>query len=296
MSGKTVPSGPGGEGSAEFAAVAERVAPRLYRIAVRMCGNPADAEDLVQDTLLQAFRKWQQFQGRSEPSTWMYTIAGRLCQRRHRRRAGEPARMQSLSELLPSPADPLVVLPASADGPVEAHARKEAERAVAEGLRRLPAPFRLPLVLADIAELPSSDIARVLGLKEATVKTRIHRGRLLIRKALMERLPTRPAPPVDHDRQVCLDLLQAKQEALDHHTPFPFSGEELCARCQSLFATLDLGREVCGLLTGDTLPESVQQLIRRQRIEGATARHRGTHARGSRVAPGTAPRRAGRTH
>ena len=86
-----------------FADVAERVAPRLYRIGLRMCGKPDEAEDLVQETLLQGFRKWEQFEGRSNPATWLYTIAGRLCQRKHRRRAGEPARLESLSDLLPTP-------------------------------------------------------------------------------------------------------------------------------------------------------------------------------------------------
>jgi RNA polymerase sigma-70 factor (ECF subfamily) len=88
--------------SGNFEALAETVAPRLFRIAMRMCRNPADAEDLVQETLLQGFRKWRQFEGRSNPSTWLYTIAARLCQRRHRRRAGEPARVESLSDVVPT--------------------------------------------------------------------------------------------------------------------------------------------------------------------------------------------------
>ena len=250
--------------SGAFGAVAEATAPRLYRIAMRMCGNPSDAEDLVQDTLLQAFRKWDQFEGRSAPSTWLYTIAGRLCQRRHRRRAGEPTHLASLSELLPTETDAVVTLPAPGEGPLERHIRKEAERAVNTALEQLPAHFRLPLVLADIAELSISEIAAILGLKEATVKTRIHRARLSIRRVLLEHLPARPTPRVDHDRQVCLDLLQAKQEALDRHAEFSFSGAELCARCRSLFATLDLGQEMCGVLGQGGLPESIRRLIRAQ--------------------------------
>lgn len=251
----------------EFAAVAEAVAPRLFRIAMRMCGNRADAEDLVQETLLQGFRKWRQFEGRSHPATWLYTIAGRLCQRRHRRRAGEPARVESLSDLLPAQSDPVLAL-ASVDGPLDEHIRREAERAVADALTHLPAHFRLPLVLADIAELSTPEIARILGLKEATMKSRIHRARLVIRRVLLARLPARAAPPPDHDRQVCLDLLRAKQEALDRRTSFPFSTEELCARCRSLFATLDLGREVCGLLGAGELPPSLRELLRTHATAG----------------------------
>src|SRR5687768_715039 len=170
-----------------FADVAERVAPRLFRVALRMCGSPDDAEDLVQDTLLQGFRKWPQFEGRSEPTTWLYTIAARLCQRRRRRRAGEPRRMESLSELLPSADDPTPLLGVSpGESPLQEHARREAEQTVAEALTRIPSHYRLPLVLADIAELSTPEVARILGLKEATVKTRVHRARLALRRALLE--------------------------------------------------------------------------------------------------------------
>ena len=254
-----------GDGDApgpDFSRVAEQVAPRLYRIAVRMCRNRDEAEDLVQDTLLQAFRKWGQFEGRSDPATWLYTIAGRLCQRRHRRRAGEPPRIESLSALLPSPADPVLALPAPGEGPLDEQIRKEAEHAVVDALGRLPVQYRLPLVLADIAELSTAEIARVLGLKEATVKTRIHRARLLVRKALLDRLPGAPAPPPDHDRQVCLDLLQAKQEALDRRAPFPYSPDALCARCRSVFAALDLGRDTCASLSAGELPPALRALLR----------------------------------
>ena len=258
----------------DFAAVAEDVAPRLFRMALRMCGNREDAEDLVQDTLLQAFRKWRQFEGRSSASTWLYTIAARQCQRRHRRRAGEPKHIQSLSELMPSPSDPLLALSAEGDGPLDAHIRHEAEITVSAAVATLPPHFRLPLVLADIAELSTPQIAEVLGLKEATVKTRIHRARLLVRRALLQNLPTRTAPAPDHDRQMCVDLLHAKQEALDRHVPFPFSTEELCSRCRSVFAALDLGRDACGWLGGNALPESLRHLIREGEFSAPASSHR----------------------
>jgi RNA polymerase sigma-70 factor (ECF subfamily) len=243
-----------------FADVAQRVAPRLLRIARHMCGSPQDAEDLVQDTLLQGFRKWSQFEGRSDPATWLYTIASRLCRRRHRRRAGEPARIESLTDLLPIPADALPMLP-TGEGPDAARMRDEAERAVRRAIAVLPQNVRLPFVLSEIAELSTSEIARILGLKEPTVKTRVHRARLRVRKALIEGLPAMDGPPPDHDRQVCLDLLQAKQDALDRHAEFPLSPQELCERCRSVFATLDFGRQICQALEDGTLPPAVRELL-----------------------------------
>lgn len=75
---------------------------RIYTLGLRMCGDPDRAEDLVQETFLKAFGGWDQFEGRSNPATWLYSIASRACQRMQRRRAGEPRRMLSLTELLPS--------------------------------------------------------------------------------------------------------------------------------------------------------------------------------------------------
>jgi RNA polymerase sigma-70 factor (ECF subfamily) len=226
-----------------FEEMAARTRPRLYRTAVGLCRNPDEAQDLVQDTLVQAFRKWDQFEGRSDPTTWLYTIAARLCRRRHRRRAGEPRRLEPLADLIPAAEGPLVD-PALAD-PHHALAREELRRVVTQAIARLPPAFRLPLVLVDIAELRTADAARVLGLKEATLKTRVHRARLRLRKTLAEHLPKGRTVACRHDRRVCLDLLDAKQQALDRGVPFALSEAELCDRCRSVMATLDLGREVC---------------------------------------------------
>ena len=137
-----------------------------------------------------------------------------------------------------------------------------------KALAQLPPHVRLPLVLADIAELSTSEVARILALKEATVKTRVHRARLILRRGLLERLPVRPAPPPDHDRQMCLDLLQAKQDAMDRRVPFPFRPKSCAYVCRSVFATLDLGRATYMNLGRGQLPPALRELIERHRELG----------------------------
>ncbi len=240
---------------------------KIYGLGLRLCGSPQEADDLVQETFLQALRKWDRFEGRSSPSTWLFTIASRLCTRRHRRQSGEPARMESIESLLPSGEGDIPDLPLGGEGALDEQLRREALEAVSAALPGIPLAFRLPLVLKDIAELSIADIAQVLGLREATVKTRIHRGRLALRRELVERvqdLPRRSAPPPDHDRRVCLDLLQAKQEALDRGVPFPLAAGELCARCRSLFSTLDLAQDACHAIGRGELPPKVRDLLRRR--------------------------------
>ncbi len=247
--------------TADFADVARELWPRLYRTAVGLCRNPDEAQDLVQETLLQAMRKWNQFEGRADPATWLYPIAARLCRRRHRRRAGEPRHLEPLAELLPS-ADGALVDVSRASDPHESLSLDQLQRVVLEGIAALPPAFRIPLVLIDIAELKTSEAARILGIKEGTVKTRVHRARLKLRQRLAARLPTLPAVPCRHRRRVCLDLLQAKQDALDRGVPFALSEAELCARCNSVMATLDLGKEICGSIGRRTaMPRAPSRIV-----------------------------------
>ena len=234
---------------------------RIYALALRLCRRPEDAEDLVQEIFLQAFRKWQQFDGRSSPTTWLFTIAVRACRRMHRRRAGQPRRIASLDELLPFSEARLAIVPSQAKDAGAAHVRREAVERAEQAIASLPVEFRLPLILKDIIGLPVADVAITLRLKPATVKTRLHRARLRVRKSLVASLPQRDGPPVAYARRVCLDLLRAKLDALDGGDPFPVGRDIMCERCRSVFATLDWTHDVCGQIGGIELPVELQRRL-----------------------------------
>jgi len=240
---------------------------RLFSLGLRFCGDREEARDLVQETFLQAFRKWDQFEGRARASTWLYTIASRVCQRFHRKRSGEPERLESLDELLPFGSGPMAVAPSPQDEPLARELRTEAREQAEAAIASLPLAFRMPLVLKEIAGLSLVEVAAVLGLKEATVKTRLHRARLRVRKALEAALPRRPVPPVIYSKQVCLDLLKAKQEALDRGADFEFPDRIVCERCAELFATLDLTQGICrDIARGELPPELRRELL--AQVEG----------------------------
>ncbi len=131
---------------------------------------------------------------------------------------------------------------------MDSQLRRDTQQAVERGIAKLPLHFRMPLVLKEIVELPIAKVAAILGLRPATVKTRVHRGRLLLRREFARDSPTQDVPAADHSRQLCLDLLQAKQESLDRGVPFKVPSEDLCGRCQEMFATLDLIREICEIV------------------------------------------------
>lgn len=242
----------------------------VYQLGLRTCDNPDAAEDLVQETFLRALKSWGSFEGRARPSTWLYTIATRACSRMQRRRAGEPRRLEPLERLLPSGDERPVQIPSGADperDAVVSLATDAARRAVAE----LPVEFRLPFILKEVFDFSVDEVSEILDVKPATVKTRLHRARLRLRRSLAELLPTfHETGAEDAHTDECLALLKAKQESLDRGTPFPVPPDELCQRCRSVFATLDLGREACRRLDTGEMPADLRAFIRRS-LGGASA-------------------------
>jgi RNA polymerase sigma-70 factor (ECF subfamily) len=234
---------------------------QIYRLGLQICGDPQGAEDLVQETFIRAYKGWENFEGRSKPSTWLYTIAARTCQRMKRKRAGEPRQLESLSELLPTREDG-VLTAVDDEHPVEALDRQRVRESVQRALGELPHAFRIPLVLKEMADLSVAEIAEIMGLTEGTIKTRLYRARMKLRRALSAELPTRAGAPPDHARRECLDLLKAKQDALDKGVPFPVPRESVCERCRSLFLSLDMAREACQRISDGDLPDAVRRVLK----------------------------------
>ena len=255
-------------------------APRLHSVALRITGNQADAEDVVQETWLRAHRKRAQFRGEAEYGTWLYRIAIRVASRLLRKQTSRRARLKSFSELLPFADATLPDVPSAAPGPRrEAERAEESERVLA-AIAKLPPAYRIPLVLKDIAELDSAQGASVMGMKEASFKTRVHRARLMLRAGLLEGRPEVALPPPAYDRQMCMDLLASKMDSLDRGVPFPVQDELVCARCRNVFDSLDYTKQMCVRVSKGEFPPALRAWIRSQRgaSGGPTPRARGRSA------------------
>ncbi|MFM1804665.1 MAG: hypothetical protein RL136_1544 [Planctomycetota bacterium] len=243
--------------------------PRIYSLGFRITGSASEAEDVVQETFMQAYRRWETFEGRADPGTWLYAIAARFAKRRFRKRKDGSTRrskLRSFSELSPMRDDGVIDLAIERRQPADPLMRAEAREIVQEAILELPPQYRVPVVMKDILELPLEECAEALGLKLETVKTRIHRARLALRQRLNKGIQRkRKAPAPDYDRQLCYDLLQAKLAAMDQGHGFPIGREVMCERCRLVFAELDLGQEACTRIE-DKMPAEV-----RKRIEKAIA-------------------------
>jgi RNA polymerase sigma-70 factor (ECF subfamily) len=252
---------PGGDPAEAVRALIDREGGAVFAFSLRLCGNRADAEDLTQETFLQAFRRWETFQGRSSARSWLFTIATRLCRRMRRKRSGEPDRIGSLEDLLPFGEPRIAALYEEQEDALQEQVRREAIEGVEEAIAGLPDEFRIPLVLKDIAGFSAPEVAAALDMEEGTVKSRVHRARLRVRQAVDRALPRSEgeAPPPSYSKQVCLDLLRSKQEALDRGAPF--RDEVICDRCRSVFASMDLAADVCRELGRGVLPADLRERV-----------------------------------
>ena len=166
-----------------FEAIVRRYSGMVFTLAARLVG-PLDAEDIVQETFLRAFRGLESFRGESSLKTWLYAIA----LNRVRVRRGTLARLRSLFGSARSDAGPdFSLVDGLADGglsPEENAARSEERRRLRTAIRALPEEFRLAVVLRDLEGLSYEEVAAVLSVPVGTVRSRLSRGRALLKEAL----------------------------------------------------------------------------------------------------------------
>jgi RNA polymerase sigma-70 factor (ECF subfamily) len=149
----------------------------LYQTALRLLGNPEDAEDALQDGLLSAARNFKRFEGRSKFSTWLTRIVINAALMRLRSQRARPS--ISLEQDDPEQRDLTLGsrIPDSRPGPEDHYARKERYEMLERGLRTLPPALQSALRLRDIEGLSTAEAARALGLSEGTLKSQLHRAR-----------------------------------------------------------------------------------------------------------------------
>ncbi len=189
-----------GDGAVVFDRLYRDHVDRIYRFAQRLCGQVEDAQDLVQDTFLNAYRGLEGFRGDAQVSTWLYRIAARACLRLRRKRKGEPARELSLDEFIPtSEGEFRLQLPTDGLSPEEALENKELKRALHQAIQKLPNKYRVVLVLRDMEGLTAKEVGTIMGLNERAVKSRLHRARLFVRRELSARGIGEPSRPPQGD-------------------------------------------------------------------------------------------------
>ncbi len=174
----------------EFEGQAFPLMPGLYGAALRLTRNPADAEDLVQETFLRAFRGFRTFEPGTNLRAWMYRILTNTFINSYRKRQREPQTIPDdgveewylynrLAREAPDSSAEAAVLESLPDEDVQA------------ALEALPDGFRTAVLLADVEGFSYKEIAEIMGVPIGTVMSRLHRGRKALQKALFETMRER---------------------------------------------------------------------------------------------------------
>ena len=159
---------------------------KLYRVAYRMAGHHEDAQDLLQDALLEAFRSFKRFQRGTYFDKWLYRIMTNtfIDRQRHRKRVG---RVESLDAPLPGAEEgqsSAREIPDWEDEPSRRLLRETFDEPIQEALDALKPEFRMVLILADVEEFSYEEISEMMDTPIGTVRSRLHRARDMMRQTL----------------------------------------------------------------------------------------------------------------
>ena len=157
---------------------------KIYQLAFRYLKNREDAEEVAQDVLLKVFQKIDAFRGDAALSSWIYRITFNAAMSRLREfRQQLPSAPEKVVEEAtpPTPRREVIDWSPLAD---EAVFRSEMRKTLVSALRQMPALYRVPVILRDIQGLTTEEASAILQVKEQTLKSRLHRGRLMLRDEL----------------------------------------------------------------------------------------------------------------
>jgi len=170
----------------------------VYGFGMKVCGVREDAEDTAQETLLRLARQLKDFPDARALAVWLYKVARSQCLMSRRKSKFAPAHMLSLDELMPKESGAAVsTIKSWVATPEEIVLNKELRGKLEDAVLSLPPPYRLVLILRDMEQLDTREVAQVMGISEETTKMRLHRARVSLRNALAGYVPR--SQKEDHD-------------------------------------------------------------------------------------------------
>ncbi len=260
----------------------------VYSFSMKVCGHPEDAEDTMQEVLYRSLGHLAKIHAPQALAVWLYTVTRNRCWRMRRKPAHAPARTFSLDELMPDDAELGRLLQDAALSPEDNLLHAEQHHLLHQAVLRIPAPLRIVLVLHDMEELTTDQVAQVLELQPGTVRVRLHRARLTVRKEMslsLDGMPRRPdgtpvpeqKPPTARPRTanrpaVCRELFADLSEYLDGRVE-PRTCEQMrehiegCPSCVAFLRDLRAAIDRCRSLEvpcDPTLASRLRSLLTRE--------------------------------
>jgi RNA polymerase sigma-70 factor (ECF subfamily) len=248
-----------------------------FSFSMKVCGHREDAEDTAQETLIRTVAQLRHFDSPEALAVWLYKVARSRCLMSRRRSKFAPKQTLSLDDLVPDRSQ-LEALTASRDGGPEqqllrAENREELQRAV----MKIPPDYRMVLVLHDMEELSTDEVARVTGLRPGTVRVRLHRARVFLRNQLalkIKRAPTRASP---QPSARCKRLFALLSDYIDQQIDPSFCGRVEthlgdCSPCKAYLASLEETTRRCQRHCTEEVKAKVRAQVRDLLRESAVAK------------------------
>jgi RNA polymerase sigma-70 factor (ECF subfamily) len=256
----------------------EQLQNTVFSFSMKVCGQRQDAEDTMQEVLLKSVPNLPKFDSPKALMVWLYKVAKNCCLMSRRKSKFAPKEDLSLEELMPD-RQGLEQLSGNAEPtPETALMRRESAKRLREAVQQLPPEYRLILVLHDMEELSDEDIAEITGLRPGTIRVRLHRARLFVRKQLAreERQGDRVRPekqtaiPEAHPRernckQMFADLSNYLDEELDDSLCAELEKHMAgCEPCKAFLASLEETIRACRATPNDIPDTRAAANLRRQ--------------------------------
>ncbi|WP_141329135.1 sigma-70 family RNA polymerase sigma factor [Myxococcus sp. AB025B] len=226
---------------------------QVYRFGLRMCGSEEDAKEVLQETLLSAFRGLHAFRGDAALSTWLFQVARTHCHRLRRRRVGAP------EDFLPLDAPEASRVAADGATPDQVSQVRQLGEVLQAAILALPEAQREVLILRDVEGLTAEEAADVVGIEVRALKSRLHRARMQLREHLSTLLgqegPGQQAGCPELARELTEELDQAACIRLEDHL-------SRCPRCNEACDALKRTVSLCRRIPGDAVPAPVRAAVR----------------------------------
>jgi RNA polymerase sigma-70 factor (ECF subfamily) len=223
----------------------------VYSFSMKVCGHRQDAEDTMQEVLSGSLGHLAKLQDPQALALWLYTVTRNRCWRMRRKVASAPRHILSLDELMPDEAELGRLLQDAAEGPEGNLLHAEQHYLLHQAVLHIPVQLRMVLVLHDMEELTTEQVAQILDLQPGTVRVRLHRARLSVRKEMNRMLEGAPDQPADRK--------QSRTKSRGRRT----KGGQHPTECRELFSNLS------EYLDGRVEPRSCEEM--RGHIEACPA-------------------------
>ena len=156
----------------------------VYSFSMKVCGHPEDAEDTMQEVLVKLLPYLPRFESPQALSVWLYKVARNRCLMNRRGEKNSRSKHVSLDELMPSHYELSELLESGDPSPEDDVLRGESNQRLREAVLKVSPMYRMVLVLHDMEGQTTAEVAQTVGVKEGTVRVRLHRARLMLRRHL----------------------------------------------------------------------------------------------------------------